>query len=63
MTAAPVTGRPITPGHPPSYSTLRNVRAAEWLAATRDSRRRRDPVRCETCGWHLATDDTTNEGD
>ncbi len=64
MTAAPVVGRPITPGHQPSYSTLRNAHAAEWLAATRESRQRREPEHCDRCGWHLAgatapTDPTT----
>jgi hypothetical protein len=63
VTAAPVVGRQVTPGHPLSYSTLRNARSAEWLAATRESRQRREPEHCDDCaGWHLAADrtDTTN---
>lgn len=61
MTAAPVVGRVVTPGHPRAYSTLRNARAAEFWAATRESRPRREPERCADCGWHLAeaTDMTT----
>lgn len=37
------------------YTTRRNARAAEWLAATRESRRRREPEPCDQCrGFHLA---------
>ena len=60
MTAAPVVGRVVTPGHPLSYSTARNARAAEFRAATRESRQRREPEWCAECGgFHLATDTTT----
>ena len=62
MTGTTPTGRRITPGHPLSYSTPRNARAAEYQAATREGRRRRDPERCAQCdGYHLAgaTDPTT----
>jgi hypothetical protein len=56
MTASPAKPRQVTPGHPPSYSTMRNAKAAEWLAATREGRRRLPPTHCETCnGWHLTT--------
>lgn len=60
MTAGTATGRAVTPGHPPAFSTLRNARSAEWLAATRESRPRRDPVRCEACGYHLGETTTTD---
>jgi hypothetical protein len=55
MTASHATGRLMTLGHPLAYSTLRNARNAEWLVATREGRRRSEPVRCNQCdGWHLA---------
>lgn len=64
MTASPAVGRTMTPGHPLSYSTLRNARAAEYQAATREGRRRADPVRCAECrGWHLADATDTKTGD
>jgi hypothetical protein len=66
VTATPAAGRTMTAGHPPSYSTLRNARAAEWLAATREGRRRTDPDWCDDCrGFHLAgtTDTDTKTGD
>jgi hypothetical protein len=66
MTASPAVGRTMTAGHPLSYSTLRNARAAEWLAATNAGRRRADPVRCAECsGYHLAgaIDTDTKTGD
>lgn len=57
MTASHAVGRPMTLGHPLQYTTLRNARNAEWLAATNEGRRRREPVRCDQCdGWHLAAD-------
>lgn len=56
MTATTAVGRQITPGHPLSYSTLRNAKSAEWLVATREGRRRLPPAYCQACdGWHLAT--------
>jgi hypothetical protein len=64
MTASPAVGRTMTAGHPLSYSTLRNARAAEWLAATIAGRRRVEPERCEACrGYHLADATDTKTGD
>lgn len=55
MTANPVVGLPLTPGHPLSYSTKRNAESVEYVAATREGRRRKPPTYCGDCpGWHLA---------
>lgn len=61
MTETRTKPRTITPGHPPSWSTRRNARAAEFRVATSENRRRREPEPCDQCrGWHLAETTTTD---